>query len=268
MTSKKENPMSENKKTALITGASSGLGLEFAKFFAQDGHSLVLVARRVDRLESIAADLRIRFGIQVETLGADLEQAGISQKVFEFCKSKNLQIEFLVNNAGFGYVNEFLQEDIALDRGMMMLNVVTLVEMSKVFAEPMVKRKSGRILNIGSTAGFQPGPFMATYYASKAFVNSFSEALSHELRKSGVTVTLSCPGPTRTEFGARSGADKKPLFKMGASSAEDVAREAYQAMMKGERRVIHGMQNRIAAISAGMTPNFILLKIVEKLQGL
>ena len=255
------------KKTALITGASAGLGVEFAKLFAQGGHNLVLIARRVDRLESIAKELRAQFAVRVDVLGMDLEMAGAPQKIFDFTQRQGLQIDYLVNNAGFGYLNDFLNEGMNHDTGMIMVNVMSLVELTKIFAANMVERNQGRILNIGSTAGFQPGPFMATYYASKAFVNSFSEALTYELRRTGVTVTLSCPGPTRTEFGVRSGVDKKPLFKLGADTAESVAGEAYRAMHKGQRRVIHGFKNKISAVSVGLMPNAILLRVVEKLQG-
>lgn len=255
------------EKATLITGASAGLGYEFAKLFAKDKQNLVLVARRTDKLQKIAEDLRGLYGIKAFVISADLEDPQSPKRIFAEVQKLDLEINHLVNNAGFGYVNDFMLEDLQKDIGMINVNISSLVELTKLFAAKMVENKSGKILNIGSTAGFQPGPYMATYYATKAFVNSFSEALSHELRHTGVTVTLSCPGPTQTEFGVRSGADKKPLFKMGATSAEQVAREAYSTMQSGERRVIHGLQNTVGAVSAGWMPNSILLRLVEKLQG-
>jgi len=254
------------KKATLITGASAGLGYEFAKLFAKDKHHLILVARRKEKLESIAQDLTRQFGIEVFVIAADLANPQSSHLIFEQVIKLGLHVDHLVNNAGFGYVEAFVNADLQKDTEMINVNVTSLVELTKLFAAKMVERKNGKILNIGSTAGYQPGPYMATYYATKAFVNSFSEALHHELRHTGVSVTLSCPGPTLTEFGKRSGIDSKPLFKMSPATPQSVAMEAYSAMQAGERRIIHGVQNGLGAIAAGILPNSLLLRLVEKIQ--
>lgn len=255
------------KSAALITGASAGLGLEFAKLFAADGHNLVLVARRKDRLEQLAKDLTQLHKIETHIIVADLEDPNAPKKLFEETQSRGLFIEHLVNNAGFGYVGPFHHVSLNSDVGMIQVNVMALTALTKLYLTDMKSHGRGRILNIGSLAGFQPGPFMATYYATKAYVNSFSEALSHELKDTGITVTLSCPGPTTTEFGQRSGMDQKPVFKMGADTADEVARQAYKAMKSGNRRIVHNIKNQVGAALSGLVPNSILMNVIEKIQG-
>jgi uncharacterized protein len=251
--------------TALITGASAGLGLEYARLFAADKHDLVLVARRKDRLDLLAAELATAHGIKVHVVAADLMDAKAPEQIIADVKGKGLQIDFLVNNAGFGSNGAFAELEPAKEIGQVQVNIGALVELTRAFVPGMIARKSGRVLNIGSTAGFQPGPFMAVYYASKAFVNSFTEALWYELRGTGVTATLSCPGPTATEFLVVAGNDKTKLARMGMMTAAEVARGGYKAMFAGKRRVIHGLSNRLAILTVPIAPRTMLLGVVAGL---
>ncbi len=196
---------------ALITGASVGLGEHFATRFARDGFDLILVARSVARLEAVAERLRLH-KVKVHVMPADLSQPNAPQALFEAVSAKGLEVECLVNNAGFGSNGAFLDLDLAHEAEMVDLNCTALLRLTHLFATPMRARGAGRILNIASTAGFQPGPYMATYYATKAFVLSFTEALAYELKGTGVTATCYCPGATHTEFAKRAGNDKSMLF--------------------------------------------------------
>ena len=240
--------------TALITGASSGLGAEFARLFAKDKHDLFLVARRRDRLEALSAELASAHGVRALSFAADLSAADGAAKVVAEAGRLGLEVDFLVNNAGFGGSGAFAGSDLARQIEMVELNVRALVELTRAFVGPMVARRRGRILNIGSTAGFQPGPFMATYYASKAFVNHFTEAIAYELRGTGVTATVSCPGATATEFAAVAGNDKSRLFRAGAASARIVAGQAYRAMMAGRPMIVHGAKNKLAVQALRVSP--------------
>jgi uncharacterized protein len=240
--------------TALITGASAGLGLEFAKRFAADGHDLVLVARRRDRLEALAGQLQQAHGVKAHVVAADLAVPDGPRRVLEEVRRLEVSVDFLVNNAGFGTSGAFSEIDLKRELEMVQVNIGALLELTRALLPGMVARKSGRILNIGSTAGFQPGPFMAAYYASKAFVNSFTEALWYELRGTGVTATVSCPGATATEFAAVAGNDRSRLFRMGAASPSAVAREAYRAMMAGRPIVVHGMRNKVGVQLLRVSP--------------
>jgi len=256
--------MNNERKTALITGASSGLGRCFARFFAADGHDTVLVARRRDRLDELAAELQAKGG-RSTVIAEDLANAGAPQRIFSALGDKGIEIEFLVNNAGFGAVGDFSGSDLARELEMVQVNVNALVHLTGLVLPGMVKRRSGRILNVGSTAGFQPGPGMATYYATKAFVNSFTEALSHELRGTGVSATVSCPGATDTEFGHVAGNDKSILFRLGTATADSVARQAYDAMMAGRPMIVHGLTNKLAAQSLRFSPRSVVRTLVASL---
>jgi len=233
-------------KTALVTGASAGLGLELARLFAADGHDVVLVARRRDKLEELAGELqKDHAGVRAHVVAEDLADPGAPERIRSALAERAIDVEFLVNNAGFGNSGAFAEGDLARVLGMIQVNVTALVHLTRLELPAMIARGSGRILNLGSTAGFQPGPFMAGYYASKAFVNSFTEALSFELRGTGVTATVSCPGPTLTEFGKVAGNAESRLFKMGAMGAREVALHAYRAMMRGRPMAIPGLRNKL-----------------------
>ncbi len=250
---------------ALITGASAGLGEQFATRFARDGHDLVLVARNGARLEAVAERLRLH-KVKTSVMPYDLSDPSAPAALFEAITAKGLHVEYLVNNAGFGTNGPFLDLDLAREAAMIDLNCTALMRLTHLFAKPMRERRSGRILNIASTAGFQPGPYMATYYATKAFVLSFSEALSFELQGSGVTVTCFCPGATHTEFAKRAGSESSNLFKRsGVASAQDVVHHAYEAMMEGEVTAIHGVVNWLAAASVRLSPRAVVRSIAASL---
>lgn len=246
---------------ALITGASAGLGAEFAKLFADDGHDLILVARRKDKLEEIARALKgIHRGCQVHVVEQDLGKPGAGAELFARVAALGA-VDFLVNNAGFGNSGAFGTVPLTKELELIDLNIRTLVELTHLFVVPMKKRGSGRILQVGSTAGFQPGPFMANYYASKAYVNSFTEALQEELRGTGVTCTVLAPGATRTEFAGTAGLEQSRLFKAGAASAPDVARAGYRGMMHGCTMVVPGLLNKIMVQALRVTPRVVARRL-------
>jgi uncharacterized protein len=254
-------------KTALITGASSGLGEQFARLFAKDNISVVLVARREDRLQQLKHELETRFGVHVSVIPLDLMAPDSVTRVLDVLDGQHIEIEYLVNNAGFAQSGSFFNIPLELILGQIDLNARCLTELTYRLVPAMVARKSGRILNVGSTAGDQPGPFMAVYYASKAYVNAFSEALQHELEGTGVTVTLSRPGPTFTEFPKVANVKRKTLFQLTAMPADVVARQAYEAMMKGTRRITHGAQNKLGAQMIRLLPRSAVLGIVARLNS-
>jgi short-subunit dehydrogenase len=232
-------------KTALVTGASVGLGRELAHLFAADGHDVVLVARRREPLEDLATQLAAERGVVARVISEDLADPAAPERILYELQRNNVEVDFLVNNAGFGTSGPFFDSDLVRELAMVQVNVTSLVYLTRLFLPDMVARKSGRILNLGSTAGFQPGPFMAVYYASKAFVNSFTEALSFELKGTGVTATVCCPGATDTEFSKVAGTSDSRLFRMGATSASFVARHAYRAMMSGKRMSLPGWRAKV-----------------------
>lgn len=247
--------------TALITGASAGLGEKFAHLFARDGHDVILVARNGARLEVIAEHLRLHKG-KTHIITEDLSRPGAAARLFEKVKERGLTVDFLVNNAGFGSQGAFLELPLEREVEMVELNCVTLMELCHRFGNEMKARKSGRILNIASTAAFQAGPYMSTYYATKAFVVSFSEGLAHELKGTGVTVTCHCPGATATEFAKTAGVEKSRLFsRPGVAKAEDVAYHAYHSMMDGETLAIHGLLNWVTAQSVRFSPRSVVASI-------
>ena len=248
-------------RTALVTGASSGLGEEFARLFANDGIDLVLVARRRDRLDSLAAKLRAERKVTVLVIAADLSVAGEVERVIREVQASGMEIEFLVNNAGLGNVGSFARSKLETQMVMVDVNVRALVRLTHAFLPAMLERRRGRVLNIGSTAGLQPGPYGAVYYATKAFVNSFTEALSHELKGTGVTATVSLPGATATEFASVAGSGTTRLFRSGVMSSAEVARDAYRAMGRGIPFVIHGFMNRMLAFSVRLGPRSVVRSI-------
>jgi short-subunit dehydrogenase len=232
-------------KTALITGASSGLGLELARLFAQDGHDLVVVARRRDHLEALATRLAAEHGVAARIIAEDLADPIAPRRIYEELSGRRIEIEFLVNSAGFGTNGPFVEADLGRQLAMVQVNATALMHLTRVFLPPMIARGSGRILNLGSTAGFQPGPGMTVYYATKAFVNSFTEALAYELRGTGVTATVSCPGATATEFGKVAGSEESRLFHLGAMAAAPVAKHAYRAMLAGKTMSLPGWRAKL-----------------------
>jgi len=242
-------------EAALVTGASSGIGRELARLFAENGLAVVLVARRLERLDELARELEYRHGAKTVVLAEDLTDVQAPARIYDTLRARDIEVEYLVNNAGFGDGGSFAHAELGKQLSMITLNIRALTHLTGLFVPVMVSRKRGKILNVGSTAGFQPGPYMATYYATKAFVNSFTEALAHELTGTGVTATLSCPGPTETEFRKIAGTEGTRTLKRPASmSASQVAREAYDAMMEGKPMVVHGTVNKALLQGLRLSP--------------
>jgi len=239
--------------TVLITGASGGIGYEFAKLLARDHFNLVLVARSEDKLTQVANELRPH-GILVKTIPLDLSSPSAPKSLFEQLQRENIAIDILINNAGFGAYGEFAKMPESKVLGQIDLNIRALTELTRLFLPAMIARKNGRIMNVASVAGFQPGPLMAVYYATKAYVISFSEAIANEVQGSGVTVTCFCPGATHTGFARRAGIEESRLFSLGAMSAERVARDGYRALMKGQTLAISGTHNWLIAQSTRFAP--------------
>lgn len=257
-----------SKHYTLITGASSGIGYELAKNFAEDGHNLILTARSKGALDELAEKLRKEYGIQVQVFGADLSQPTECMNLLTFCEDGGFVVENLVNNAGFGDHEAFVNSDWKKLEEMMRLNMESLVRLTHELLPGMVERKKGGILNVASTASFQPGPFMAVYYATKAFVLSFSEAVNEELVGTGVYVTSLCPGPTRSGFQKTANMDKAKLFDLlNIPSSKAVADYGYAAFQKKKAVAIHGLMNKIMVQSLRVSPRFLILKIVRLLQG-
>ncbi len=253
--------------TALITGASLGIGLEFARTFASAKNNVVLVARSEDKLKALANELQTAFGITVKVIAADLSNMDDVQKVYDTCKAENIKIDYLVNNAGIGVYDFFSDADWTKTEQMINLNITSLTKMCRLFIPDMVARKSGKILNVASTAAFQPGPTMAVYYASKSYVLSFSEALYNELQGTGVHITCLCPGATQSSFFEAAAMHESNLVKgKKLPTSKEVAAFGYKAMMKNKMTVIHGWMNAIMANSIRLTPRKLVLKIVRKIQ--
>jgi uncharacterized protein len=258
----------ESRGAAVITGASSGIGLELARLAARDGYPLVLVARRRDRLTGLAGELEARYKAPSTVVAADLADPAAPRHIHEECGRAGLAVEVLVNNAGFGAWGQFVETDLATELEMVQVNVVALLHLTKLFGADMVRRGRGRILNLASTAAFQPGPLMAVYYASKAFVLSFSEAIADELAGSGVTVTTLCPGPTRSEFQRRADIEGARLVSgwVKMMGAAEVARLGWAAMKRGRRLVVPGLMNKAGIHALRLSPRRLTTALVHKLQ--
>jgi short-subunit dehydrogenase len=249
--------------TALITGASLGIGRELAKVFAENGHALVLVARSEDKLRELATELESQFKVTVTVLPADLRDDTAPATLAKTVKDLGLTVDYLVNNAGFGSSGPFLDADLRREVDMIQVNVTALVQLCHHFAKPMMERRGGGVLNIASTAGFQPGPGMATYYATKAFVVSFTEAFGYELRGSGVKVTAFCPGPVGTAFAKTAGNAESMLFRVGAvATPEAVAKDAYRALLGGQILAIYGFSNFVGVQMLRISPRALVRRVV------
>jgi hypothetical protein len=253
--------------TALITGASSGIGLELASVAAQDRHDLVIVARHRERLESIGRGLAEEYGVRVSVLVKDLREPAAPAEIGRELSERGIGVDVLVNNAGVGVYGFFAETPLDRELEMIQLNVTALTHLTKVLLPPMLARRQGRILNVASTAAFQPGPIMAVYYATKAYVLSFSEALASETSGTGVTVTALCPGPTRTEFQQRAGFRPIPLMRSPlVTKAQDVARAGWEGMKRRKRVVVPGLANRVLVQAERITPRRLVTAITRKLQ--
>lgn len=253
--------------TALITGASNGIGLELANIHAARGGDLVLVARSISKLEEIKAKLEKQFNVKVYVIGKDLSAVHAAQEVYEETTARHIQIDYLINNAGFGDFGMFFSTDWRKDADMINLNITTLTHFTKLYLKEMVERGEGKIMNVASTAAFQSGPLMAVYYATKAYVLSFSEALDNEVREDGVTVTALCPGATESGFQAAAAMEESNLVKgRKLPTSREVAEYGYAAMLQGKTVAIHGWLNRMMAYSVRFVPRSIVVRITRKMQ--
>ena len=250
-------------KTTLITGASSGIGKALAYHFAKDGYQLVLAARSVVKMQALADDLQKQFKVLVTVISADLETDEGAVKLHADVKARGIVLSVLVNNAGYGAFGEFKDTALQSELAMMRLNMNTVVVLTKLFLPDLLATR-GKILNTASTAAFQPGPYMAVYYATKAFVLSFSEAMAAELEDTGVTVTALCPGPTASGFQAKANLGNSALIKgKKLPTSEEVAASGYRAMQRGQRVYIPGLMNWVMAQSMRITPRNLATKVVK-----
>lgn len=259
---------SAKRETTLITGASSGIGLALAREFARNGHPLVIVAPVQPELDEIAVKLRDEFGVTVHPVAADLSRDDAVDKIFDDLIDARIAVDILVNNAGIGQRGNFWETPLDRDLEIVRVNVEAVVRLTKRFLPPMIQRGAGRILNTASIAGFQPGPMMAIYHASKAFVLSWSEALATELddAKTGVTLTTLCPGPVDTDFFPKADMVDTRVFQKGNVMApQDVAEAAYKALMKGERVIVPGGMNKAMVVGGRFMPNSAQAKMNEKM---
>ena len=252
--------------TALVTGASGGIGLELARLMAREGWDLVLASRDGAALARIAGELSAAHGITAIPVAVDLATPAGPEALHRAVVEKGVSVDVLVNNAGFGAHGPFALSDPETMAGMVELNVASLVRLTRLFVGPMAERRRGRILNVSSIAGFVPGPYMAVYHATKAFVTSFSEALAEELRGTGVTVTALCPGPVRTGFFARAGTREFAAYRFMEVSPAACARAGYRGMMKGKRMILPGLANRFVIALSGMLPRRAVARVVGAMQ--
>ncbi len=251
------------KRTVLITGASNGLGVEFAKIHAAKGDNLVLVARGKDKMNLLKAEIEKRHPVSVYVIGRDLSDPGAPRTIYNELKTQKIQVDYLINNAGFGDFGLFEKSNWEKQLQMINLNVTAVTYFTRLFLPDMIKNKYGKILNIASTASFQPGPTMSVYFATKAFVLSFSEAIANEVKGTGVTVTTLCPGATATGFKTVASLDNSNLFKGWIASSKSVAEYGYRAMMRGRTVVVHGLMNKIMAFSVRFAPRNIVTAIAR-----
>lgn len=255
------------KNTALITGASNGIGLELAKVHASKGGDLVLVARNKSKLDELKEELESNYKVNVYTIGKDLSAPDAAWQVYEETKKQNIQIDYLINNAGFGDFGMFAETSWVKELQMINLNITTLTLFTKLYLQEMVKRRSGKIMNVASTAAFQSGPTMAVYYATKAYVLSFSEAVNNEVEGQGISITTLCPGATESGFQAAAAMEESNLVKgRKLPGSKEVAAYGYAAMMKGKTVAIHGLLNYIMANAVRFIPRAWVVRITRKIQ--
>ena len=253
--------------TALITGSSTGLGADFARILASMKYDLILVARNEERLKHLAQDLKTAHGIRCYTIRSDLAQPGAADSVFKAVQALELSVDILINNAGCGQWGPFAESDTRGLSEMISLNMNALTELTRLFLPHMIARNSGRVMNVASTAAFQPGPWMAAYYASKSYVLSLGEALSVELRKTGVTISTLCPGPTKTEFFDRAKMGHSRLKDMIFADSVSCARTGITGMLRGQTIIIDGWMNWVLSQSGRFLPRFVIRTVSGLITG-
>ncbi|MBK8552819.1 MAG: SDR family oxidoreductase [Ignavibacteria bacterium] len=255
-------------KTVLITGATTGIGYELAKLFAKDKYDLVIIARNGSKLKEVSDELVKDFRVNVKSISKDLSKTLSAEEIYQELNKENINIDVLINNAGFGSLGAFSESDLSNDLEMIQLNITSLVVLTKLFMSDMIRNNSGKIMNVASTAAFQPGPFMAIYYATKSFVLHFSEAIAEELTDTQITVTALCPGPVITEFQNRAGIQNTKLVNRkisGLMSAEEVAEIGFKGLMKGKRIVIPGIINKVIPLLVRLSPRKFVAKVAGSL---
>ena len=253
-------------KTALITGASSGIGLELAKIHASKGDNLVLVARSIDKLNQLKTEIESQYKVNVYNIEKDLSVINSPMEVYEEIKQNNIQIDYLINNAGFGDIGNFSDTRWEKELRMINLNITALTQLTKLFLNDMLARKQGKIMNLASTASFQPGPMMAVYFATKSYVLHLTEAINAEVKGSGVSLTALCPGPTESGFQAAAEIEQNMLFNKKNPTSKEVAEYGYKSMMNGKAVAIHGFKNYLMANSVRFTPRNWVVAITKKMQ--
>ncbi|MEI5909639.1 SDR family oxidoreductase [Bacillus spongiae] len=255
-----------DKKFILITGASGGIGYELAHLFAKDRHNLLLVARNEQKLTELANTLASTYSIEAKVLPKDLTNPQAPQEIFDYCQSEGMTIDGLVNNAGFGNFGLFAETDLVKEMEMVQVNITALTYLTKLFLPKMVERKSGKIMNVASTAAFQPGPYLANYSATKAYVLSLTEAIANEVKGTGVSVSALCPGPTETGFQSAANMDNSKNFEAGkVMDVKSVAKAGYNGLMNGKTTIIPGKMNFIMATSVRFGPRKLIPSIVRKM---
>jgi hypothetical protein len=257
---------SSPRSLALVTGASAGLGLDMVRILAARGWDVILTARSHDTLEALAHEVREEHGVTGIPFAHDLSDPSAVDRLVADVASLGRPLDLLVNNAGFGQFGPWLEQDGEREADQLRLNVEALTRLTRALAPGMVQRGGGGILNVASTAAFQPGPLMAVYYATKAYVLSFSEALHHELRDTGVRVTCLCPGPTATEFQDRAGMGGSRLFRAGVMASRPVAEAGIDGVLRGRRLVVPGWRNRVGTLLVRFVPRGWVLPVVESIQ--
>lgn len=255
------------KKTALITGASSGIGEEFAKIHAEKGGDLIVVARGENKLNKLKKELEKKYNITVFVIQKDLTKSNATREVYDEIKNAGLKVDYLINNAGFGGLGKFNERELEHDLAMINLNITALTTLTHYFLQDFIKNNEGKILNISSTASLMPGPLQAVYFATKAYVTSFSNAIAEELKNTNITVTNLMPGATETQFGRKSGMDKTTMFKKTAS-ARSVAEDGYIGMLNGKLDVVSGLTftQKIMTSMIPLMPKKMILKQVRNMQ--
>jgi uncharacterized protein len=256
-----------SQKVALITGASGGIGLEFARIFTREGYDLVLIARSENKLQELADALKAQHGTQTIVIVKDLSQHSAPDEIYAEVERAGIAVEALVNNAGYATYGKFAEIDLKTELDMMQVNMVALTHLTKLFLRPMVERKSGKILNVASTAAFQPGPLMAVYYATKAYVLSFSEAIAAEVQDIGIHVTALCPGPTESGFQKRADMENSKLVQSGLMDAHSVAEAGYAGLVGSQSAVVPGLRNQLMALVVRFTPRAMAARVAMNMQA-
>jgi uncharacterized protein len=258
--------MSDQKKYAVVTGATSGIGKEIARLLAKDQYNLIIVGRKQDELNNVANELKLESNIEVKTLEKDLFSNDAAFEVYDEVKAQGLEIDVLVNDAAQGQYGLFVDNDIRRELDIIQLNISAVVILTKLFLKDMVARGEGKILNVASIAGKVPGPYQAVYHGTKAFVHSFSESIRSELKDTGVTITSLLPGPTDTDFFNKADMQDSKIVQQGMSDPADVAKDGYDALMAGEDMVISGFKNKVQVGMSNLTPDSMVADMMKKQQ--